>query len=390
MDNGSVPVTYVRLSLLQFATEFLSGTATGLRSDAIRLLRDEIGTTASILILDWSGISHASDQSLELLQGLVNPTACTVNIAVESEITAKLRTANLKDKTIGSIRELDNLSTEFPFVSTDEGRTPSGISRTVAGYNECVTIQQKRLTEDVADAFESLCGSQESLANEVQRIEQEVFDSRVGACFVRKEQYLRSTPLWANGYFDAQELIGDPSIFPWIAFRMARIVGRIQQAVARGKDDVFPKPRLLACTQNGATLSMAVTHMLKRDVVSGDRIGPLGVDIIDRFGPSEMFIEEYCSDELSTPSFYIFVGDFVIAGTELKIAEVHSYHRHTVLRHAVVIGSVLDWHHDNRGTGPARQLLNRIYLHPIVNVAEVKDPNGKLISPNYRFPKGAK
>lgn len=394
--SGAVSVGYVRLALLQFTTEILAGTATGLRARALRNLKDELDLQTKVLIVDWSGIAHASDDSLSALDQILQEVPAIINIAVDPAIQGSLssRTTGLRGKSIAAHPALHNMWRDFPFGARDSSKesrtTEDDNTEDDKTENECRIIRPTAHDPIVQEVVDSLSSGPESLSNVLQAIEDHVLRDAIANCFVKKGQYLRSTPLWANGYFDAQQIIGDPNVFGWIAFSMARRIRNILSSESQ-RDKAQPADaRLLACTQNGAALAMAATHMISRDITAGDNDVKLNVDVIDRFGPSQKFIEEYASDEWSTPAYYIFVGDFVIAGTELKIAEVHSYHRQTLLKHAVVIGSVLDHRSSEDGDRPAKQLLHRVKTHSVIHVADLKDKKGEAISPTYRFPKGDK
>jgi hypothetical protein len=167
---------------------------------------------------------------------------------------------------------------------------------------------------------------------------------------------LRSTPLKANGYFDANRLLGDPDAFPWLACLMAdrlrSLLDREPQPGRRpgdprgGTDDGL-RYRLLACTRNGAVLASAVRNLLPSQ---------LRVDVVDRFGPIPRTMEVYDGgeDDENTPNTkfaYIYIGDFIIAGTELRMAEAHAYYRNIPLVAALVIGSVIRPDVDDRAFG---------------------------------------
>ncbi len=152
---------------------------------------------------------------------------------------------------------------------------------------------------------------------------------------------LRSTKMWTSGYFDATRLVGDPLVFPWVIGSLADSVERLIDEVSiRTESDI----RLLACTRNGAVLAAAVRNLLQ-DVEN------ISLDVVERFAPANEPIEFYDGSGGSRTNFinpgqrfetYVYVGDFVVGGTELKLAGLHGLYRGVPLAGAAVLGNVLD------------------------------------------------
>ena len=198
----------------------------------------------------------------------------------------------------------------------------------------------------------------------------------VANCFKRRDNgrdtlTLRSTPLKANGYFDANLLLGNPVVFPWLACLLAdRLRALIEPPPSRGGDSTSdgaapddgdePTYRLLACTRNGAVLASAVRGLLPPSLL---------VDVVDRFGPVPRTIEAYDGDASivdgpGAREAYIYVGDFVIAGTELRMAEAHAYYRKRQLAAGLVIGSVI-------GADPTQFEFGRVQVHSLFALREL-------------------
>jgi hypothetical protein len=155
---------------------------------------------------------------------------------------------------------------------------------------------------------------------------------------------LRSTRLWASGYFDASRLIGNPRVFPWLVSRMADQVEILQEELVAADSDYECELRLLACTRNGAVLGAAIRRLLP----DADTIV---LDVMERFAPATMPVEFY--DGIPQPIFYntkssfmaqryLYIGDFIIGGTELRLAELHGQYRGIPVEAAVIVGTVQD------------------------------------------------
>lgn len=194
---------------------------------------------------------------------------------------------------------------------------------------------------------------------------------------------LRSTALRASGFFSARTAWGDPNRFPWL------ILAFVERVLAVLNDSVAPRPadakvRFLACTHNGAVIASAVARFLR------GRDGSIsGTDVIDRFGPSEMFVEEYLANEHELVASYIYIGDFIIAGTELKLAESHAYHRNLPLENAIVITSVMlpaETAAPSAIVGTSA-LQQRIRIHSLIEVGQLqlKDASQTRIDLEYWY-----
>jgi hypothetical protein len=147
---------------------------------------------------------------------------------------------------------------------------------------------------------------------------------------------LQSTPLLASGIFRATRVIGHPEQFSWTVLRLADRLEEILDG-SHGQIPAGGETRLLACSRNGAALAYCLPPLVHN--VSID-----GVDIVDRLGPTHCFVEDYApsrDDNGVSDINYVYVGDFVVGGTELRAALSHVQERRRHLSHALVLGSVL-------------------------------------------------
>jgi hypothetical protein len=169
--------------------------------------------------------------------------------------------------------------------------------------------------------------------------------SFVGDCFRPypdgKMHRMASTPLLASGVFDARPLISYPERFVWICMLMADRLERYLDAglenVSELQDPSFiDKPknfRLLAVSLRGSPMAAAVGLLTGRQH---------SIEIVDHMGPKYRILEEH-SLRLSTGNEdYIYVGDFVVGGTELRVAQAYARGKGAILKHAIVIGCRLN------------------------------------------------
>lgn len=399
VDGAVVKLLYVRLVLRSWSTSLPSPRS------PVEVLTDEVfhrlkafvneQNGLPFLLLDWRGISALERPALELWWEIRKLHVAVLHVGLSTEIHTKIE-------------------------ATDEVSHSSAVSHLegISGIlDRTVLYLPSPASAGVNGIVSKHCGSSDSLLAFIDEHVTSYLKQETAACFNNNPQYLRSTPLKANGFFDGQKIIGNPASFSWFALRSAATVKRLlsldrvpeKKREGEFRSSQHQETRLLACTQNGVSFAMAISNMIHVDDVVADGEDPeqIGVDVIDRFGPSQMFIEEYSCSEQSTPDSYIFVGDFVIAGTELKIAEVHAYHRRAQLRHAVVVGSVLEESSSSQTAGvvskPSQQaevvsgkttskdargrsLLRRVMIHSLVNVHNLKTADDKPLELKYVFP----
>jgi hypothetical protein len=144
--------------------------------------------------------------------------------------------------------------------------------------------------------------------------------------FLDGDRRLASTPILASGILNARLLISDPARFIWISLSMAQKLDQLYQ-------DQRPRdPCLLAVSLRGSALAAAIKILAVDDI-------PLVV--VDHMGPKHKILEEH-SLGVSTHRFnYILVADFVVGGTEMKIAQAYANLRGCTLIHTIAIGCLL-------------------------------------------------
>ncbi len=143
-----------------------------------------------------------------------------------------------------------------------------------------------------------------------------------------KPERLESTPLIASGVLNARSLISDPRKFIWISLLLA---DAFQAVVNEAKPRTV---RILAVSLRGGPFAAAVR-------VLSDTLSPT-LEIVDHIGPRHEVLEDQRFVCDFTGGEYVLVGDFVIGGTEIKIARAYALAKGAKLNCAVAIGSFLD------------------------------------------------
>lgn len=156
----------------------------------------------------------------------------------------------------------------------------------------------------------------------------------IGECFDEYSNGLRrmtSTPLLTNGIFNARALISNPEAFMWVCLSM---VEQLERLIVDVKNPVpIMNTKLLAVSLRGSPFAAAVR------LLSGLK---LEIEVVDHMGPKHKILEEHSFAGSSRGVNYIYIGDFLIGSTELKIAQTYIYTKGCILKHAIVIGSALE------------------------------------------------
>jgi len=153
----------------------------------------------------------------------------------------------------------------------------------------------------------------------------------VGDCFEKHKgnqiARLNSTPIRSSGVFNARELIGNPKTFSLIALQLAeRLELLIQKYRPRN-------PCILAVSLRGSPIAAAAAFLANPR---------LDVEIVDHMGPKQAVLEGYSINTFRSGLSYIYVGDFAIGGTEIKVASSYACALGSHVTNALMIGSLLE------------------------------------------------
>ena len=149
-------------------------------------------------------------------------------------------------------------------------------------------------------------------------------------CFEKfpEERRMSSTPILTNGEFNSNRLIYDVKTFMWLTTFMADELQKIINNCQK------PQIKLLCASLRGAPFAASLAMLLK-----------VPVDTIDHLGPKHKVFDKKFLSRLEKGTNYIFIGDFSIGGTEIKIAKTYTEFKSCNLNHALVIGNYIDSSH---------------------------------------------
>lgn len=165
-----------------------------------------------------------------------------------------------------------------------------------------------------------------------------------------KDIRLSSTPLIASGEFNAFLLISDPLKYRWVAILLAEKINKVIQEERRNSYTI------VAVSLRGAAIAGAVWEILH--FISGPKL-----HIVDHIGPRHDILETPSREPNIRLGDCVYIGDFLIAGTEAKIASAYCNFLGGRVRHAFVIGKYTK-----------QDLLgNDMKLHSLVNLRDCVD-----------------
>lgn len=187
------------------------------------------------------------------------------------------------------------------------------------------------------------------LSLESESLEKAKLIETVSSSFEEKEVFLSSTPLRANGKFNANKLMHDPSIFRWLVSLFSQEIVRIS------KKEGYGSISIVASSLRGAILAGAVKDVLDYSLMINS------FAIFDHIGPNMDFIKCPTEYVLDRKSKIIHIGDFNIAGTELKITKAFCNILGCNIEYSFVIGKFTK----------SDKVLN-IKLHSLVDLKECR------------------
>lgn len=198
-----------------------------------------------------------------------------------------------------------------------------------------------------------LLRSQAAIRKEISSIEENILKEAIEGSYIpfeEKKRPLYSTSLYASGEFDASHIISDPKYFMWISLRLADEFRLLLDLV-----DSKYETRILSVSLRGSPFAAAIA------LISG-----INFDVIDHLGPRQRLYDYSSIEPRPSGIEYIYVGDFVCGGTEIKIAQTFTKMHGSNLSHALVIGSA-----------QAKEAYQAFTLHSLMNL--------KSVIPNLKY-----
>lgn len=154
----------------------------------------------------------------------------------------------------------------------------------------------------------------------------------VKICFTEfpNEEFLPSTPFKATGIFDASKLITNHTAFFWISLQLSDLLKNLLNSK---QISLKKEIRILTVNLKSSPFASVVSMLNKIPLTTIDHLGPkhkvYDLDVL--YG-----LENHKKYN------YIYIGDFCVGGTEIKIAQTYASISNSELNTAIVIGSYFD------------------------------------------------
>lgn len=152
----------------------------------------------------------------------------------------------------------------------------------------------------------------------------------------------------ANGEFNATKILSSPTKYKWIVVLLADSINRVIQSER-------PKSyTIVAASLRGAVIAGAVWELLYY-------VSEPELYIIDHIGPRYELLESPIRKNEFNSTYCIYIGDFMIGGTEIKVVNSYCDFFGGKVKHAFIIGKFIA--EDNLGK-------KGIKLHSLVNLKD--------------------
>jgi len=269
------------------------------------------------LIVNCAGISTIEDHSLTSLENFLTSNGRAVaflvangNERLANEIHSELKAAYVCSESIGQYE-----------VSVYGGRSQA----------------------------KALQSSMEDFVGQIKNLEHDFVTKAVRNCYkhFKTPERLDSTPLLASGRLNARALISDPIQFTWISLLFAEQFERVIEEARPRTNGV------LAVSLRASPFAAAVRLLAHTCSPS--------LEIIDHIGPRHDLLEASVGEPDMYGREYILIADFVVGGTELKIARTYAMSQGATIKNAIAIGAFL--------SGDAYD--KNIALKSLINIPEV-------------------
>jgi hypothetical protein len=165
----------------------------------------------------------------------------------------------------------------------------------------------------------------DKIFNEREEIVEIYIRSILKSTFTEFDDFKRlcSTPFLAKGEFDSKIIVESPNDFMWISFYLSDKLTRIIE-IEKLNDIV-----LVSASLRGAVFTSILGILNDLDYLNIDHIGPI-----------HKVYDINSLEEKHRNKNYIFIGDFVFGGTEIKLTKAYSSFWGANLNHALVLGSL--------------------------------------------------
>lgn len=192
--------------------------------------------------------------------------------------------------------------------------------------------------QEEKDVIKVCCTTKEDsivkgLINKIEIAEQDFLKSAILSCHKSINQRLLSTVVSANVEFDAAKIISEPALFVWVCLFMADKISSFikDKMLGDNLNNDSSNIKLLAVSLRSSPFASAVSFLINR-----------GYDTIDHLGPKHKLFDIELLENFKRGIQYIYIGDFAVGGTEIKIAQAYAELLGCELNYAVVLSSLLD------------------------------------------------
>jgi len=292
---------YLRLQFLIWRCNGLQSPSK-LQANAGQLLADIIANENDIpLIINCSKVTSIGNYSLESVVQKIKETKRIVYFLYSSGIGEDLRKELIGFNTLA----VDSYSKTY-FVGFDKGENSH------LETDSIITNASKDIIEVCKAATD----------NEIKKVK--VYLSK---CFKNDGYFsrLKSTPILTNGVFNARKIISKPNSF----MQTCLLLNEKASYVINNSKPL--KARILSVSLRASAFAGIIGQLNKMDV-----------EIVDHMGPKYKLLENSKLSFDEQDFEYLFIGDFLIGGTEMKIANTYAHFKGSIIKDAIFLASLFD------------------------------------------------
>lgn len=290
---------YVRLNALALASTGPLYPNT-IREHAAKFLAEASRAADQTLVVDCFGVDHIENLAFEAVRAAVTARQAAMSFfrmkpSVEREIIHQLGASNITWMA---------QTVKGPFLTCNAGPTDEASAMLVV--DAAAHAEREHLGRILADSY---------------------VQTEDGV-----SKRMSSTPLQTLGEFDARRVLSYPARYLQSTAALAEALEIVVQQCADRGAFAEAGPRIIAVSLRGSAIATGVAVMTGRQST---------LEIVDHIGPRQKVLEEHSLDRSREGGEYIYVGDYLVGGTEIKVAQAYLRSRGATLRGAVALGSLL-------------------------------------------------
>lgn len=273
-----------------------------LQASAGQVLADIIDNGNEMpLIINCSKITSIANYSLETV--------------IQKIHSSKRKVFFLYSSGIGE--ELRNLLKEFNSIAI------KSYSNTYFEYNSGSIDFQAETDCIIANSTVNVIGlCKNATDDEIKRVK-----GFLSKCFTNEGKFsrLKSTPILTNGVFNARKIISKPNVF----IQTCLLLNEKASFVINNSKPY--KARIISVSLRASAFAGIIGQLNK-----------IYVEIVDHMGPKYKLLENSKLSFDEQDFEYLFIGDFLIGGTEMKIANTYAHFKGSIIKDAIFLASLFD------------------------------------------------